>query len=235
MKKTICFADLGLKPYQEVWDLQETLLQQVIRNKTENKEEAGYLLFTEHPPVYTLGRNGNALHVLIGDDVRTKMGIDYVHTNRGGDITFHGPGQLVAYPILDLAQFKTDISWYLNSLEEVVIRLLRDYGLSGDRSKGETGVWLEPAVLTKARKICAMGIRSSRWVTMHGLALNVINSLHYFDFIIPCGIQHKKVTSLQKELNRDVSMEEVKEKMQFYFEQVFNVRLEREDRIPAIG
>lgn len=238
MHNNVYFTDLGLRPYQEVWDLQENLLNHIVQQKRSGAETppSNYLLYTEHPPVYTLGRNGNAQHVLIGEQERKSIGVEYIHTNRGGDITFHGPGQLVAYPIFDLSQFKADVGWYLHMLEEVVIRLLADYGLQGERSKGETGVWLEPSVIAKARKICAMGIRCSRWVSMHGLALNVNNSLHYFDFIIPCGIAHKKVTSLKKELGVEVPMEEVKVKMQFYFEQVFEIHLEKKAAItPAFA
>lgn len=228
--KKVYFTDLGLRSYKEVWDLQEATLREIIRQKSVEVPEGivaeNHLFFTEHPPVYTLGRNGNEQHVLITGDERVQKGIEYFHTNRGGDITFHGPGQLVGYPVFDLAQFKTDVGWYLRQLEEVVIRTLADYGITGDRSSGETGVWLDPHMPHKARKICAMGIRCSHWVTMHGLALNVNTGLHYFDFIIPCGIQNKKVTSIKNELGHEINMAEVKEKMKHYFEEVFEIRLE---------
>ncbi len=228
--KKVYFTDLGLKSYKEVWDLQEAELQEIIRQKSVEEQTGiaakNHLFFTEHPPVYTLGRNGNVEHVLISGDERVAKGIEYFHTNRGGDITFHGPGQLVGYPVFDLAHFKMDVGWYLRQLEEVVIRTLSDYGITGDRSKGETGVWLDPDIPHKARKICAMGIRCSRWVTMHGLALNVNTGLHYFDFIIPCGIQNKKVASIQHELGHEINMAEVKEKMRHYFEEVFEIKLE---------
>lgn len=230
MDKKVYFTDLGLKSYKEVWDLQEATLKEIILQKQESEINGttpiNHLFFTEHPPVLTLGRNGNADHVLISGDEQQHNGIEYFQTNRGGDITFHGPGQLVAYPVFDLAQFKTDVGWYLRQLEEVVIRTLADYGIKGDRSKGETGVWLDPHVLHRARKICAMGIRCSRWVTMHGLALNVNTSLHYFDFIIPCGIQNKKVASIKNELGHEINMNEVKKKMKYYFEEVFEIKLE---------
>ncbi|WP_018615796.1 lipoyl(octanoyl) transferase LipB [Segetibacter koreensis] len=180
-----------------------------------------HLLFVQHNPVYTLGKSGDISHVLIDEKEREKKGIEFFKINRGGDITFHGPGQLVGYPILDLDNFKTDLGWYLRNLEEVIILTMADYGLKGDRSKGETGVWLDPHVKGKERKICAMGIRCSRWITMHGFAFNVNTDLNYFDYIIPCGIQNKQVTSLQKELGYTIPMEEVKEKVKRNFEKVF--------------
>jgi lipoyl(octanoyl) transferase len=183
------------------------------------------LLFVEHPPVYTLGKSGDISHVLIDDEQRQEKGIEFFKTNRGGDITFHGPDQLVGYPIFDLEQFKTDLGWYLRSLEEVIILTMAEYGLEGDRSAGETGVWLDPNVKGKERKICAMGIRCSRWITMHGFAFNVNTDLNYFNYIIPCGIQNKQVTSLEKEVGHKLDMKEVKEKVKRNFEKVFGVEV----------
>jgi len=222
----VVLQDIGESRYKEVWDYQENLLQENVTTKTQAKRPVNYLLFTEHYPVYTLGKSGKAENVLINEEERLKKGIEYFHINRGGDITFHGPGQLVGYPIFDLDQFKTDLSWYLRSLEEVIILTIAEYGLKGERSKGETGVWIEPLVKGCERKICAMGIRCSRWVTMHGFAFNVNTDLSYFDHIIPCGIQGKKVTSLKKELGYSVSIIEVKEKVRKNFEKVFEVVIE---------
>ncbi|HEX6430000.1 MAG TPA: lipoyl(octanoyl) transferase LipB [Niastella sp.] len=184
-----------------------------------------YLLFVEHPPVYTLGKSGAIENVLISEEERAAKGISFYNTNRGGDITFHGREQLVGYPILDLEKFYTDIGKYLRNLEEVIIATMADYGLKGERSPGETGVWLDAAVPGKERKICAMGIRCSRWITMHGFAFNVNTDLSYFDYIIPCGIQNKQVTSMEKELGQKLDMNEVKEKVKFHFERVFDVEL----------
>lgn len=220
--------------YQPAWDYQEELL---LKNVTLKREavtagkpvtEAGttnYLLFVEHPPVYTLGKSGKEEHVLISEQDRIEKGIQYVKTNRGGDITFHGPEQLVGYPVIDLELFYTDIGRYLRNLEEVIIRVMATYGLKGDRSSGETGVWLDPDIKGKERKICAMGVRCSRWITMHGFAFNVNTDLTYFDHIIPCGIQNKQVTSLEKELGRKVDMEEVKERVRGEFSAVFDASL----------
>jgi lipoate-protein ligase B len=184
-----------------------------------------YLLFVEHPPVYTLGKSGSISNVLINEAERQAKGISFYHTNRGGDITFHGPEQIVGYPILDLEQFYTDIGKYLRNLEEVIIATMADYGLKGERSPGETGVWMDAAVPGRERKICAMGIRCSRWVTMHGFAFNVNTDLGYFDYIIPCGIQNKKVTSMERELGRKLDVAEVKRKLKFNFEKIFDVEL----------
>lgn len=184
-----------------------------------------YLLFVEHPPVYTLGKSGDITNVLLSEENLRARGIDFFRTNRGGDITFHGPQQLVGYPILDLEKFYTDIGKYLRNIEEVIIRTLADYGIRGDRSPGETGVWIDPDRKGRERKICAIGVRSSRWITMHGFALNVNTDLNYFNFIIPCGIQNKQVTSLEKELGHTVDFEEVKEKVKRNFEEVFDAEL----------
>jgi lipoyl(octanoyl) transferase len=237
MQNLVYFDDLGVAPYREVWDYQEKLMQENLAVKAQirqmEKEGLGevnlptknHLLFVEHPPVYTLGKSGDPSHVLISEQERKEKGIEYYATNRGGDITFHGPEQLVGYPILDLEQFETDIAKYLRRLEEVIILTIGDYGLKGERSSGETGVWLDPDIKGKERKICAMGVRCSRWITMHGFALNVNTDLNYFNHIVPCGIQNKQVTSIQHELQHPVPMQEVKEKVKYYFEHVFGVRL----------
>ncbi|SFQ43617.1 lipoyl(octanoyl) transferase LipB [Parafilimonas terrae] len=221
----IILQDLGRRAYKETWDYQEELLQQKIKAKQENLNQPDYLLFVEHNPVYTLGKNGKEKNLLINEQMLASKGIEYFHINRGGDITFHGPEQLVGYPVLDLDNYKTDLGWYLRSLEEVIILTIGEYGLKGERSKGETGVWLDAAIKGKERKICAMGIRCSRWITMHGFALNVNVDLNYFNFITPCGIQDKQVTSMQKELGYAVDMNEVKEKLVKNFERVFEARI----------
>ena len=182
-----------------------------------------HLLFCEHPPVYTLGKSGHMENVLLSENEMEEKEIEFFKTNRGGDITFHGLQQVVGYPILDLEKFYTDIGKYLRSLEEVIILTIAEYGIKGDRSKGETGVWIEPGIPGKERKIGAMGIRCSRWITMHGFALNVNTDLSYFNNIIPCGIVNKQVTSIEKEVGHKVNFEEVKEKLKRNFAQVFNV------------
>ena len=183
------------------------------------------LLFVEHPPVYTLGKSGKMENVLITEEERQAKGIEFFYTNRGGDITFHGPQQIVGYPILDLEKFYTDIGRYLRNLEEVIILTMADYGLKGERSAGETGVWLEPGIKGKERKIAAIGVRCSRWITMHGFAFNINTDLSYFNYIIPCGIQNKQVTSLAAELKREVSSSEAKERVKKNFEKVFDAVL----------
>jgi lipoyl(octanoyl) transferase len=234
MKEWVHFRELGLIGYAEAWDLQEKLLQEGIAVKSASARliregilppaarTSHYLLFCEHPPVFTLGKSGKMEHVLLDEKARRERGIEFFLTNRGGDITFHGPGQLVGYPILDLEYFGTDIGRYLRNLEEVIIRVMADYGLEGERSPGETGVWLDPSVRGKERKICAMGVRCSRWITMHGFAFNVGTDLGYFDAIVPCGIVGKQVTSLEKELGRAVPMDEVREKVRSAFCEVFD-------------
>jgi lipoyl(octanoyl) transferase len=237
MQQVVVFEDLGIRPYKEIWDYQELLLKKntdikaILRQQDEQAEAVDtlstthHLLFVEHSPVYTLGKSGKEQHILIEENERLEKGVEYFHINRGGDITFHGPEQLVGYPILDLEKFKPDLGWYLRSLEEVIILTLAEYDLKGERSAGETGVWLEPGTKGKARKICAMGIKCSRWITMHGFAFNVNTDLQFFDHIIPCGIPDKQVTSLQKELGRVVLMTEVKYIMKRNFEKVFNCSL----------
>ena len=184
-----------------------------------------HLLFVEHPPVYTLGKSGHIENVLISEEEQKTKGIEFFKTNRGGDITFHGPQQIVGYPILDLEKFYTDIGKYLRNLEEVIILTMADYGLKGERSKGETGVWLDTNIKGQERKICAIGVRCSRWITMHGFAFNINTDLSYFDYIIPCGIKDKQVTSLEKELGCKIDFEEAKERVKRNFEKVFDVRL----------
>lgn len=189
-------------------------------------QTTNFFLLCEHPPVYTLGKSGNKENVLMSDEELEQNNISFFNTNRGGDITFHGLQQIVGYPILDLENYGTDIGKYLRNLEEVVILTIADYGIKGDRSKGETGVWIEPGVPGRERKICAIGVRCSRWITMHGFALNVNTDLSYFNNIIPCGIQNKQVTSLQKESGHVVDYEEVKRKIRTNFEKVFDSVLE---------
>jgi lipoyl(octanoyl) transferase len=184
-----------------------------------------YLLFVEHPPVYTLGKSGHIANILLGAQDLEKRGIAFFNTNRGGDITYHGPGQIVGYPILDLEKYFTDIGKYLRSLEEVIIITLNYYGIKGERSPGETGVWIDPSLKGRERKICAMGVRCSRWVTMHGFALNVNTELDYFNHIIPCGIQDKQVTSIEKETGIRADLEEVKSVLKQSFEKVFDAEL----------
>lgn len=233
MPEKITWIDLGTMPYKEAWDLQERILQYNLRRKVAARAGGPdttrhFLLFTEHPPVYTLGKSGDLAHVLLTDREREARGIEFYHTNRGGDITFHGPGQVVGYPVLDLERFTTDIGRYLRNLEEVIIRVMARYGLQGERSPGETGVWLDPDQPGRERKICAMGVRCSRWVTMHGFAFNVNTDLSYFDSIIPCGIVNKQVTSLQRELGHPVEMEQVRRQIREEMAIVFGAELRSE-------
>lgn len=216
MLPTVHFQDLGLIDYQEAWDYQEKLFAQSIalkierRNGTSEEETKNYLLFCEHPHVYTLGKSGTEEHLLLNQEGLNEFDAKFYKINRGGDITYHGPGQLVAYPIFDLDYFFTDIHKYMRYLEEAVIRVLAEYGVKGERSEGFTGVWIDTDKPT-ARKICAMGVKSSRWVTMHGIGFNINSNLSYFSHIVPCGIEDKAVTSLQQELGRPVDMQEVKD------------------------
>ncbi len=195
------------------------------RNDHSSLSTNHYLLFVEHPPVYTLGKSCHLENILIGEQELEKRGIAFFNTNRGGDITYHGPGQLVGYPILDLEKYFTDIGRYLRSLEEVIILTLKQYGIKGERSPGETGVWIDPSLKGRERKICAMGIRCSRWITMHGFALNVNTGLDYFNHIIPCGIHNKQVTSIEKETGIPADLEEVKAVLKQSFEKVFDAEL----------
>jgi lipoyl(octanoyl) transferase len=242
-KQHVIFEDLGIINYKSAWDYQEVLVKKNIDVKSEiRKAEANniaihnsplttqnktsnYLLFCEHLPVYTLGKSGHIENVLLSENEMEEKEIEFFRTNRGGDITFHGLQQVVGYPILDLENFYTDIGKYLRSLEEVIILTLAEYDIKAGRSKGETGVWIDPEIPGKERKICAMGIRCSRWITMHGFALNVNTDLSYFRNIIPCGIVNKQVTSVEKEVGHKVDFEEIKEKIKRNFAQVFDVEI----------
>jgi lipoyl(octanoyl) transferase len=234
MNKKVAIRDLGLKDYKETWDYQELLFQQTVDLKIKNRREEtlletpNHFLFVEHPHVYTLGKSGDMSNLLVDEKYLETKGAQFYKINRGGDITYHGPGQIVGYPILDLDNFFTDIHKYLRLLEEMVILTLAEYGLKAQRSKGETGVWLDVGN-PFARKICAMGVRASRWVTMHGFALNVNADLGYFDLMIPCGIKGKAVTSLNVELGqKEVSTDEVKEKLLKHFSQLFRAEIIKE-------
>jgi lipoyl(octanoyl) transferase len=234
MQQKVYFEDLGVKSYQPTWDYQESLLAKNTQIKSLAREKGEDVLHTstehrflmvEHPPVFTLGKNGKREHVLVSEEQLEKLGIEFFHINRGGDITYHGLQQIVGYPIIDLDKFKTDLGWYLRSLEQVIIDTIAEYGLKGERSAGETGVWLEPDNPFMARKICAMGIKCSRWITMHGFALNVNTDLSHFEYIVPCGIQGKTVTSLEKELGKKLDYEEVKQKIKKHFALIFDCEL----------
>lgn len=232
MNKAVTLQELGLKDYKETWDYQESLfkgiLDQKIRNRREERTDptSNYLLFVEHPHVYTLGKSGDKSNLLIDEEQLKQKNAAFYKINRGGDITYHGPGQIVGYPILDLENFFSDIHKYLRLLEEVIILTLAEYGVKAERSPGETGVWLDVGT-PFARKICAMGVRASRWVTMHGFAFNVNADLGYFDNIVPCGIKGKAVTSLNVELGvPEFSAEEIKEKIKKHFTALFEAELE---------
>jgi len=230
MNKKVKLQDLGLKEYKETWDYQEQLFKSIIDAKVKNRREAlaletaNYFLFVEHPHVYTLGKSGDMTNLLVDEMELAKKGAAFYKINRGGDITYHGPGQIVGYPILDLDNFFTDIHKYLRFLEQMVILTLAEYGLKAERSAGETGVWLDVGT-PFARKICALGVRASRWVTMHGFALNINADLGYFDLMIPCGIKGKAVTSLNVELGKkEVDAEEVKAKLLKHFQVLFEAQ-----------
>ncbi|WP_271406167.1 lipoyl(octanoyl) transferase LipB [Tenacibaculum soleae] len=228
MNKKITVSDLGQKDYKETWDYQTQLLDTIVslkrekRNSTQEIVTPNHFLFVEHPHVYTLGKSGDMSNLLLNEEKLKEKKATFYKINRGGDITYHGPGQIVGYPILDLENFFTDIHKYLRLLEEAIILTIAEYGLKGERSDGETGVWLDVGT-PFARKICAMGIRASRWVTMHGFALNVNVNLGYFDNIIPCGIRGKAVTSMEVELGKKVSEEEMKQKILKHFKDLFEV------------
>jgi lipoyl(octanoyl) transferase len=231
VNKQVEIQDLGTKDYKETWDYQEQLFKDIIDLKIRNRREEAseetpnYFILVEHPHVYTLGKSGDVSNLLISEEKLAQIDATYYKINRGGDITYHGPGQIVGYPIIDLDNFFTDIHKYLRFLEEMVILTLAEYGLKAERSKGETGVWLDVGT-PFARKICAMGVRASRWVTMHGFALNVNANLGYFDHMIPCGIKGKAVTSLNVELGKkEISMEEVKQKLLKHFALLFEAEL----------
>jgi lipoyl(octanoyl) transferase len=231
-KKVIC-EDLGLIDYKEAWDYQELLFQRIVDRKLANRsggEDAfvptdNYLLFCEHPHVYTLGRHGSENNLLADHIQLRAKEASFYKINRGGDITYHGPGQIVGYPILDLDNFSPDIHQYVANLEEAIIQTIAEYGLKGARLKGASGVWLDPDNPVKARKICAVGIRTSRWVTMHGFAFNVNSDLSYFELINPCGFTDKKATSMQAELGRTCDMEEVKARVKHHLGDIFGMQL----------
>ena len=230
MNKKVGFQDLGLIDYRKCWDYQEELFAEILAVKSANRKEnktditQNHLLFCEHPHVYTLGKSGDEKNLLVNEDYLKSRGATFHKINRGGDITYHGPGQIVGYPILDLDNFFTDIHKYLRFLEEAIILTLKEYGLVSERSPGETGVWFDVGT-PKARKICALGVKSSRWVTMHGFAFNVNADLSYFGNIIPCGIVDKQVTSMQKELGREMDMEEVKTKLKSHLVRLFEMKI----------
>lgn len=231
LNKSVEIQELGLKDYKETWEFQEQLFREIIDIKIKNRKEQtslethNYFLLVEHPHVYTLGKSGDVDNLLISEEKLEEINARFYKINRGGDITYHGPGQIVGYPILDLENFFTDIHKYLRFLEEMIIRTLSEYGLKAERSPGETGVWFD-AGTPFARKICALGVRSSRWVTMHGFAFNVNTNLGYFDYMNPCGIKGKAVTSLNVELGKpEISQEEVKEKLLKHFSELFEAEL----------
>jgi len=229
MNKKIILKDLGAKDYKDTWDYQEELFAGIVNQKIQKRgnstiETDNYFLFVQHPHVYTLGKSGDISNLLLSEKQLAEKGATFYKINRGGDITYHGPGQIVGYPIIDLENFFTDIHKYLRLLEEVIILTLAEYGLDCSRSEGETGVWLGVGT-PFARKICAMGVRASRWVTMHGFALNVNANLGYFDNIIPCGIKGKAVTSLHVELGRAIDEEEVKQKIIKHFTTLFEAEM----------
>ncbi len=230
--RKVQFEDLAILNYEAAFNYQENLMNAIINQKLKNRdrtdgiyeETENHFLFVEHPHVYTLGKSGDEHNMLANEEKLRQIDATFVKTNRGGDITYHGFGQVVGYPIIDLDNFKSDIYLYMRNLEEVIIRMLAEYGLKGERSEGETGVWLDVGK-PYARKICAMGVKTSKWVTMHGFAINVNTDLRYFEYIIPCGIKDKSVTSLQRELEREFNQEEtkeLKEKILKYFAEVFD-------------
>jgi len=230
LNKNINVYDLGVLDYKTALNFQEKKLQEIIDIKRTNRNEGSsietpnYFLFVEHPPVITLGKSGQEKNLLLTKEELERKNIQYFNTNRGGDITFHGYGQIVGYPIIDLENYFTDINRYLRALEEIIISTLNFYKISSKRSSGETGVWLDPN-LPNSRKICAIGVKTSRWVTMHGFALNVDTDLRYYNYIIPCGIKGKGITSINKEIRKNVSINEVKEKILENLKKTFNANL----------
>jgi lipoyl(octanoyl) transferase len=234
INKKVKFLDLGLKDYKDAWDYQEELFSKSVATKIENrklpdgqqKPTSNYLLFVEHPHVYTLGKSGEASHLLLNEEGLKTKEASFYKINRGGDITYHGPGQLVGYPILDLENFFTDIHKYLRLLEEAVILTLAEYRIDAGRIPGLTGVWLDHIEQKNPRKICALGVKTSRWITMHGFALNVNSDISYFGNIVPCGIPDKAVTSLHLELGRKVDEGEVKEQVKNHIAALFEMELE---------
>jgi lipoyl(octanoyl) transferase len=230
--KSVILKDLGLMDYAQAWDYQEALFKEIVHTKIDNRRNNtttptdNYLLFVRHPHVYTLGKSGDPENLLIDEQKLASIGAQFFKINRGGDITYHGPGQIVGYPILDLENFFTDIHKYLRLLEEMIILTLADYGIASERSPGETGVWLDVGT-PFARKICAMGVRASRWVTMHGFALNVNTDLGYFDHMIPCGIRGKSVTSMRVELKMaEVDEQAVSQRLCYHFQNLFQAEIQ---------
>jgi len=227
VSKNVIFEDLGQIDYQKAWDYQEKLFEKVVSAKQDNRVSEtktptpNYLLFCEHPHVYTLGKSGKESNLLMNEDFLKSKGATFYRINRGGDITYHGPGQIVGYPIIDLDNFGLSIRTYIDKLEEVIIRSLKVFGIEATRSPGATGVWLDVEKPAKARKICAIGVRTSHWVSMHGFAFNVSTNLDYFNYIVPCGIVGKGVTTLEKELGKAVKMDEVKRVLLEKFGEVF--------------
>lgn len=228
-RKTV-FHDLGIRSFEDTWELQTRHFEKIIAQKRSGDEfTENHLFFVEHPHVFTLGKNGSEENLLVPLNELDKIDASYFPINRGGDITYHGPGQIVVYPVLDLENFEPDLSIYLRSMEEAVIETLKSYGIESSRYEGLTGVWLEPDT-ERARKICAIGIKTSRWVSMHGLAFNINTNLDYFNYIVPCGIDDKGVTSLQKELGRHVDMDEVKKILLKNFEMIFGMEFLQESK-----
>lgn len=243
--ETILFTDWGLIEYGEAWERQEAILQQNLQikatfNNTPIEERVGQpatrheLFFCTHPAVYTIGKSGAMANLLVNDSRLKELGASFYKTNRGGDITYHGPGQIVGYPIIDLEKFFTDLGKYMRSLEEAIIRTIGHYGLKGERLPGSTGVWLDVGVPGKERKICAMGVRCSRWMTMHGFALNVNTDMRYFDYIVPCGIGDKGVTSMQKELGQEVDEAAVRDLIIANFADVFEASILTADSLQTV-
>jgi lipoyl(octanoyl) transferase len=232
-KEKVHFSDLGIIDYKKAWDIQEKYLKGIIDIKvfnrkisdSEQKKTPHYLLFCEHPPVVTLGRSGSIDNLLFNESFLAQRGVQFYKNNRGGDITFHGPEQIVGYPILDLDHFFTDIHKYMRLLEEIIIRTIAEYGIKGERLQGATGVWIDVGLKGRERKICAMGVKCSRWVTMHGFALNVNTDLSYFDLINPCGFIDKGVTSMEKELKRKIDLDEVRSILKKHFSELFEAEL----------
>jgi len=224
------FKDIGLIEYKKAWEFQKVFFNKTLEIKSKNRNEGtnikteNYLIFCEHPHVYTLGNSGNQNNLLVNEEYLKSRGASFYKTNRGGDITYHGPGQIVGYPIFDLDNFFNDIGKYLRLLEECIILTLAEYGIKGERSKGETGVWIDVGG-NNSRKICALGIKTSRWVSMHGFAFNVNTDLSFFENIIPCGINDKQVTSLQKELGEEINIQTAKDKLKKNVERVFDLKL----------
>jgi len=221
MKKTI-YRNLGSISYKEAWNYQEILFNELLQAKRENLISDNYLLFCEHPPVFTMGKSGTESNLLMSQEFLHQKGIEYYKSNRGGDITFHGPGQIVGYPILDLEQFDMGVKQYIHAMEEVIIKTLQDYNIKSERLEGSTGVWLDTNG-QNPRKICAIGVKASRYVTMHGFAFNINTDMNYYSYINPCGITDKTVTSLQNELGKEINLAEVQEKIKHYFMEVFRM------------